>query len=856
MISSLKKIWRDDLEERRSPYPAGRGRRPSRRRRESAAKKRGTMLLPLFFAAVVCKSAVAAATGESVITQRQASLETEVRALRLRHESKMETLRKLRDVLQRRHRHTAASTPSAAAATNAMRSDVEYNTAKYDELCRRTSAILTYVLGYNRDALRTGLTSRLTNARVHGEKRRDRYHGNRTTDGDVTDGGKKSNTNNNRYLTKDELTTLLSSSAVADAAILDENYNNNNNDNLVANNITTTDFDIATTKAMIESQQLLPLLQKEDTILHTRLRSIAATYQNYYNLTINALEENERKRKKRKQQKKCVSMTDGVRLVSSELLRHDDGMGGESSLVDYAEYGKVVYGMTSLPYVPSSSSSSSSSDHDEYDTMIESTYWHQQQQDNNADDGSSGMLNHILNLQYDEVYNILYKYTTQYKLSTVRPYLPMDWERMLDYYFTSSSPSSSSSWSERTIYSLLDNVIPDYMFHAWGVPYGKTAHPHVSLIGSSSSSHGNGKERDEEEEEEGRTKRRRSSSSPSMGRCYPLSMSTTTTDPMYDMPTTTTTFATPHHNNGERDDDEDYDDANKLGSSYGRPRYTVELPYSIYIDAVTLEHRSFPIDHTMKTKKHNYVGGESAPRFVRVVGYPPCPEHDQNETNEELSSRHSCASSQYEFDISSPINLGLLEYQRITTGTTDESEDDYDGNSSSSTRSRKINVIIENDRYKTTARTKDEELLSSSVVDGSRHRSIQTFAVKGGLWKPRLLEDDVFSFSSINNDGIATQVKNKEKDELVEVIIDDDDNDDENSEIVSPGQCTPPKDEDSLPSCGDNNNDISHKKESGRSNNSNRRRIVKAVSFIVEENWGNADYTCLYRVRVHGDIVV
>jgi hypothetical protein len=31
---------------------------------------------------------------------------------------------------------------------------------------------------------------------------------------------------------------------------------------------------------------------------------------------------------------------------------------------------------------------------------------------------------------------------------------------------------------------------------------------------------------------------------------------------------------------------------------------------------------------------------------------------------------------------------------------------------------------------------------------------------------------------------------------------------------------------------------------------------VKAVSFIVEENWGNADYTCLYRVRVHGDKVV
>jgi len=78
------------------------------------------------------------------------------RPLRLRHEGKMETLRKLRDVLQQRHRHTAPP-----AVTDAMRSDVEYNTAKYDELCRRTNAIRAYVLGYNRNALRTGLTSRL-----------------------------------------------------------------------------------------------------------------------------------------------------------------------------------------------------------------------------------------------------------------------------------------------------------------------------------------------------------------------------------------------------------------------------------------------------------------------------------------------------------------------------------------------------------------------------------------------------------------------------------------------------------------------------------------------------------------------
>jgi hypothetical protein len=375
------------------------------------------------------------------------------------------------------------------------------------------------------------------------------------------------------------------------------------------------------------------------------------------------------------------------------------------------------------------------------------------------------------------------------------------------------------------------------MFHAWGVPYAKTAHPAV-VIGSSNSNNIVGMEG-----EEGERRSRRRKTSP-MGQCYPLSMSTAN-DGMDDL--LIPTFATTHHQHGEmNNNDEDDDDANMLGSSYGRPRYTIDLPYPIYIDAVTLEHRSFPINQQQHGDDN--VGGESAPRYVRVVGYPPCPGLDDNWINKEGSGygssssssssgiAQSCELSQYGFDVSSPINLGLLEYQRVTPVNDEKNVRRY--------------------KAKTTTNTnKNEELLSSSFLEGGRYRSTQTFAVKGGLWKPRLLEEDVFSSFTINDD-IATQVKNKEKEKLVEIMLEVDDDNDDNPEFVSPGQCTPPKDEDSVPSCGENVNDTSDMKETGRSSGSHRRRIVKAVSFIVEENWGNADYTCLYRVRVHGDKVV
>mmetsp|Transcript_8049 Transcript_8049/g.12118 ORF Transcript_8049/g.12118 Transcript_8049/m.12118 type:complete len:209 (+) Transcript_8049:1-627(+) len=193
------------------------------------------------------------------------------------------------------------------------------------------------------------------------------------------------------------------------------------------------------------------------------------------------------------------------------------------------------------------------------------------------------------------------------------------------------------------------------------------------------------------------------------------------------------------------------------------------------------------------------------------------------------------------FDLSNPIDLGSFEYQRITvTGR----EDDYGGDGDD-----------------------DESGDKNDAWSGRRRRSIQTFAVKGGNWKATSLigkndasgespiemeeEEDTADPTQCSFDSMSCGAPEPEEEE----------EEDEMESMPAAGQCAPPKDEDSLPSCGD---DVaaSAKVSSSSSSSLNkargirRRHVVEAVSFIVEENWGNSEFTCLYRVRVHGDAAV
>ena len=100
--------------------------------------------------------------------------------------------------------------------------------------------------------------------------------------------------------------------------------------------------------------------------------------------------------------------------------------------------------------------------------------------------------------------------------------------------------------------------------------------------------------------------------------------------------------------------DEDGSDASSLIAD---PKFTVRLPYPVYVDAVTLEHRSFPLCKS-ESEGGSVLGGESAPRWVRVVGFPPCPTNEDDEEGDE-GVEDGCRARG--FDIERPIDLTGLK---------------------------------------------------------------------------------------------------------------------------------------------------------------------------------------------------
>lgn len=195
-------------------------------------------------------------------------------------------------------------------------------------------------------------------------------------------------------------------------------------------------------------------------------------------------------------------------------------------------------------------------------------------------------------------------------------------------------------------------------------------------------------------------------------------------------------------------------------------------------------------------------GGESAPHHVRVVGFPPC---DDNE-DEKCTIRG--------FNITRPINLGSLEYHRVTVSGR---EDDYG------------------------------------------RRSTQTFAVNGGNWKPppgaETSKKTASAVSSIEStqcsfDDLECKAYSNSQQKPTEPALDP------IAKALAAqgggGECTPSYDDmEAVPSCGDDGSDPA----SSSTSSGDKRHTVAAVSFIIEDNWGNPDYTCLYRVQVHGDAV-
>jgi hypothetical protein len=238
------------------------------------------------------------------------------------------------------------------------------------------------------------------------------------------------------------------------------------------------------------------------------------------------------------------------------------------------------------------------------------------------------------------------------------------------------------------------------------------------------------------------------------------------------------------------------------------PKYTVRLSQPIYMDAVTLEHRSFPASKDVLDA--GLKGGESAPRHIRVVGFAPCP----NENDEDCTARG--------FDVTHPIDLGSLEYQRVTVSGREDDYGGYEGN--------------------------------GEIAKKRRIRSTQTFALKGCVWKLQTGLEEEPSEPPVNTESEqqcsfddlecnAKQAPPKDTEPQYDPLA---------AALAAQGgggECKPNyEDMSAVPDCGSDSSDFPDSTK-------DERNIVAAVSFIIDENWGNPEYTCLYRVQVHGHVI-
>lgn len=195
---------------------------------------------------------------------------------------------------------------------------------------------------------------------------------------------------------------------------------------------------------------------------------------------------------------------------------------------------------------------------------------------------------------------------------------------------------------------------------------------------------------------------------------------------------------------------------NHLGSCWAMAgsngKVTLRLCNPISINSVTIDHYpGLKTAHDIANDKGDSINS-SAPRFVRVVGYPLCDDENKNTVD--------CI--KLGFDKSKPINLGSFEYERVSN----DSQTQYQAS-----------------------------------------RSSQTFTLNAGhSTGDSCGSPEPSSCGGSYDDGYD-----------------------------SGGSCGS-----SYPSCGDEEDDSDIEMP-----------IVSAVSFFIDGNWGNENYTCLYRVRVH-----
>jgi len=657
---------------------------------------------------------------------------------------------------------SSADNPHGLMSIEAVHESMDDVSLKLLDLMKRTEDVTRRISEFNRAALlgsdgkiSGGLQERLMNVKQDEIERRDRFANDLMTRqqdeiSDDADNNKDEEdelhpANQNEYMTIAQLDQLLSTHDI----------------------ITSSDNEL---KAKLTALAM--------NMMKQRTSDDEAFWNNHFATLPQKIQEHVQQQQQQQQQQmilnsngdnsgECIHIPSAVELVANALtLHYQDGGVGMMDVASYENGGSVVHELTSAPYQPSPRNKRQEDEKElGVDKALERMYYEQQHNDMMTMSGDESVgIAQKLDAELDKI--DLWNWYTNFKLDSLRSYLPDDWERALDRLSSSGYlGASTANWGEYTPRGLVDALIPDYIYHAFGISntasygsvFGRTASPEVAITaGYSKVGGGTGG---------------RGWSAKALGNCYPLSMRPEN-DPILSLLSRDT----------QRMEAADVDDEENTNASLlVGPKYTVRLPYPIHIDAVSIEHRAFPLPPS--TLNNGVRGGESAPRWINVIGFPPCDGFDGNHVD---TVEEECG--KLGFDISQPIELGSFEYNPVTSS----GGGDIDTASNS-----------ESER---------------------RRRSIQTFTVKGGQVNESGIEEKGDDDETLSSNEPQLEVEDYE---------------------IPAGSCAPPKEPDDVPSCG---GDTSSSDES-------ERQVVSAVSFIIKENWGNHEYTCLYRVRVHGDPV-
>ena len=224
-------------------------------------------------------------------------------------------------------------------------------------------------------------------------------------------------------------------------------------------------------------------------------------------------------------------------------------------------------------------------------------------------------------------------------------------------------------------------------------------------------------------------------------------------------------------------------------------KVTLRLSSPMIVTGVTIDHAPpVAIVSNQVKKKGLYNQGRSAPRKVSVEGFHPCDEGDEE-----------CFLGMG-FDVTSSVQLSKFEYQLVQHQQQPDDEEE------------------------TQVRQEGGEDSSSFIMDtrsssSSRRRSSQTFDFGTGI-KPSYMteeeeEEEEDTMNEMQGFGGGTD--------------------------PSSGSCSATQ-----PSCGFDSGDGGDAAASSSAAPLNS--AVQALTIHVEDNWGHPDYTCIYRIRVHGQV--